>query len=190
MDDGTLLGELRGLPWGWIALVVVLGLWVLGAYNRIIALRGSLSAAWQQFDVVLRQRQQAIGALMEQISESMPGERAALDAVVAGQVQVATAAEVLARKPGSADTAAVMARAEGALAAALSRLVALIEHHPELMAQDEVRAPLATLGEVKPALDFTRKRFNEDAERYNAAIEQFPTRLLNQLFRFERAGTL
>lgn len=186
----TELPTLPDLPWGWIGLLTVLVLWMLGAYNRIVALRGAVAAAWQQLDAVLKDRQQAIGALLEAVTDQLAGERATLDALVAAQVQVATAAEVLRKKPTREEPTAVLSHAEALIGSSLTRLLALIDHHPELRHDEAVRPQLRALAAAGPAAEFARKAFNEAAGRYNAAIEQFPTRLLNRFFRFERAGVL
>lgn len=182
--------SLSGLPWGWIGLLVVLGLWMLGARNRIVALRAAVATAWQQVDTVIKARQQAIGALLDAALPRLEAERGAVDAVVGAQIQVATAAEVLRRRATREEPAAVLARAEIGLGSALARLVALIETHGELRHDGEIVAQLRALSDQAPRLAFAREAFNEAVQRYNAAIEQFPTRLLNRLFRFERAGTL
>jgi LemA protein len=191
MSELSLFGfELPVLPWRWIVLALVLGLWMLGARNRVVALRGAVSAAWQQVDGVIKARQQAIGALLDAALPRLEGERGAVDAVVAAQIQVATASEVLRKRPSREEPAAVLARAEISLASALARLVSLIETHGELRYDTEVVTQLRALTELAPRGAFARESFNEAVQRYNAAIEQFPTRLLNRLFRFERAGSL
>ena len=52
---------MRNLPWGWLLALAVIFFWMLGAYNRVMALRGALVAAWLQLDTVIQARQQAIG---------------------------------------------------------------------------------------------------------------------------------
>ncbi len=72
--------------------------------------------------------------------------------------------------------AAVAARAE-------IDLVALRE-------QPEVMALLQELQDAQGRLDFARQAFNDAAQAYNAAVVQFPTRLLGPLFGFVPAGVL
>ena len=43
-------------PWPWLALLAVLVLWMLGAYNRLVALRAAILAAWTQADAVYKTR--------------------------------------------------------------------------------------------------------------------------------------
>ncbi len=178
------------LPWGWIALAAVLGLWMLGARNRVVGLRGAVSSAWAEVDALLKARQQAIGALLEAAVDRLAAERATLDAVVAAQVQVATAAEVLRKRPVREEPMAVLSRAEASIGSALARLVALIEADAELRFDAAVAPQLKALADLAPRAAFARKLYNEAAAAYNAAITQFPTRLLSRFFRFERAGLL
>ena len=176
--------------WAWLAAAAVLAFWALGAYNRVVALRGAVASAWQQLDALIQSRQRAIGSLVDATEPALAGERATFDALVAAQVQVATAAEVVRRRPTTEEPLAVLAKSEIALGAALARLVALVDNDPALRQAEPVGAPLAELAALAPSDQFARKAFNEAAATYNAAIAQFPTRLLTRVFGFQTAGTL
>jgi LemA protein len=80
--------------------------------------------------------------------------------------------------------------AESALAAAASRVTALLEQDLELRSHDTVAAPAAALRDTQSRLSFARQAFNEAAAEYNAALALFPTRLLMPVFRFAPAGRL
>jgi len=181
---------MTSLPWGWLAAAAVLGFWMLGAHNRVVALRGAVTAAWQQLDGLIQSRQQAIGALVDAVEPRLAAERPALEAMVGAQVQVATAAEVVRRRPTTEEPLAVLAKSEAALAAALARLVALVQQGSELRLEAAVATPLAALAELAPRDRYARQAFNDAANAYNLALMQFPTRLLGRIFGFQRAGTL
>lgn len=178
------------VPWPWLLAVAVIFFWMLGAYNRVMALRGALHSAWQQLDTVIQARQQAIGSLVDAVEPRMAAERSAIDAMVAAQVRVATAAEVVRRRPTTVEPVAVLAKAEGDLAAALARLQSLVEQQAELRHEPAVSSPTKDLVELAARMRFNRQGFNDAANAYNAAVTQFPTRLLVRVFRFELAGTL
>jgi LemA protein len=180
----------KGMPWGWLIALAVLCFWMLGAYNRVMALRGALVAAWQQLDSMIQARQIAIGTLVDAVESALLNERPAVDAMVAAQVRVATAAEVVRRRPTTEDPVAVLGKAEGDLAAALARLQSLVEQHTELRFEPVVAAQTKELEELAIRGRFARQGFNDAANAYNAAVTQFPTRLLARAFRFELAGTL
>ena len=176
--------------WLWVGLLAVLGFWSLGAYNRIMALRAAVVAAWLAQDALIQARQQAIGSLIDAVEPSLQAERAALEAIVLAQVQVATAAEVVRRRPIALHPVEVLAKAESAIAAALPRLLSLIDQHAELKRRDEVAQSLLALTELLPRERLRRQAFNDAVGDYNRAINQFPTQLLARVFGFEPAGSL
>jgi LemA protein len=83
-----------------------------------------------------------------------------------------------------------LGKADAVLAAVLVRLLALTEQQAALQSDPAVADALATLREIPARLAFARQVFNEAGAAYNAATEQFPTRLLGGLLRFGRAGRL
>ncbi|MBI3368331.1 MAG: LemA family protein [Burkholderiales bacterium] len=176
--------------WPAFVLLAVLGFWMLGAHNRVVALRGVVVAAWAQLDGVLQARDQALAALLAAIDAPLAGERPALDLTRAAQAQVALAATTVRRRPAMREPVAALASAEGAFAGALVRLVALVEQRAGLRAEPAVANALQSLQRLAPRWQFARQAFNEAGEAYNAAITQFPTRLLVPVFRFDAAGRL
>ena len=173
---------------GWFLLLAVLLLWLLGAHNRVTALKAAILAAWQQVDAVLQQRGQALAALLQAVAEPLASEASAREAVAQAQAQVQAAADVLRRAPVTADAVADLGKADAVLAAVLVRLVALVEQQPALLIDPAVAEPLQVLKAVPARLAFARQVFNDAGAAYNAATTQFPTRLLGSLLRFGRAG--
>lgn len=185
-----LAGADRGALLGWLGLLAVLGLWMLGARNRLTGLRAAILAAWGPVDVALQQRGQALRALLAEATGPLAGEHAALDAVAQAQAQVEAAAEALRRRPVAQPLAAELGKADAVLSAVSLRLLALVEHQAELRGVPAVQAALAQLQEAKPRLVYARQAFNEAGQRYNIALGEFPTRLLVPVFRLEPAGAL
>jgi LemA protein len=186
MLDGLISRDLLG-P---LALLVVLGLWMLGAHNRITALRGAVLSAWVPVEAALQQRAQALSALLALADQPLASERAAVDAVHAAQAQVALHADAVRRRPAQRDGVVELSKADAVLAATLPRLLALVDQQAMLRGEPAVKAALAALDEARPRLLFARQAFNAAGEAYNQAIVQFPTRLLGPVFRFGQAGTL
>jgi len=177
------------IPWWVWALAALLFFWMLGAHNRVVALRTAIVTAWGQVDAALQVRLQALGSLRAAVEPRLAAEQAALDAVAAAQGQLQQAADTLRTRPADPAGAEALARAEAALAPALVRLSSLIEQHADWRDEAEVAGPLATLREQRPRWQFARQMYNDAAAAYNAAIRQFPTRLLTRLFRFTPAGS-
>jgi LemA protein len=167
-----------------VLIVAVLALWVYGARNRLVRLRQAVHAAWGRIDEQLRRRGTALPQLVEALRAPLAGEPHALDAVVAALAQAQAAAELVGRRPVPAAALAAFARADAALAAALERLLALLDQHGALREQAAVAPLLRELHDADLRIAIARAGFNDAAAAYNAAIGQFPTRLLRPLLGF------
>ena len=174
----------------WLALAAVLGLWVLGAYNRTTALRAAILAAWAQIEQALALRAQALTELLVAVALPLASEAAAIEAVASAQTQVLASTDAMRRRPVAQETVAELSKADAVLAAVLVRLVALVEQQPALLADPAVHAPLKVLRELPPRLAFARQVFNEAGSAYNEGTQQFPTRLLRSVLGFVQAGLL
>ena len=176
--------------WPWVALLALMCLWMLGAYNRLVALRAAILAAWAQAEAGFAGRSAAVAALLGAVQSHLEGEHAALVAAGAAQGALRSCCEAARARPTDAAALAALTTADAALAGRLARLVALIEQRGALAADAEVATQLRALAELEPRLAFARQVFNAAAEAYDVALGQFPTRLLEPVFRFSPAGRL
>src|SRR5919108_5632719 len=110
-----------------LAILVLLVLWIIGAYNGLIGLKNKVANAWKQIDVQLKRRHDLIPNLVNTVKGAMDFERNTLEAVIAARNKAVNATGV-----------AATARAEGELTQALGRLFALTEAYPELKANQNV----------------------------------------------------
>ena len=174
------------------ALIVaaVLVFWMVGAYNRLTALRNDIGAAWAKIDEALKARAAAATPLLAALQEPMAAEVGALDAVQAAFQEAAQAASTMGAKPVVEAHAAAWTTAESNLSAAATRLLALIEQHAELRFESAIAEGTLAWRDANTRLTFSRQLFNEAAAAYNTAIALFPTRWLVPMFRFEKAGRL
>lgn len=174
-----------------LAVGAILVFWMIGAYNRLVALRTAIGAAWAQFEEPLERQRAVIDALLQALAPQLAEDAPALDALRGAMLQVQASAEAVRARPIAAHRMAAFVTAEQVLGAALARVLALLEHHPAL--RDETPAVtqgLQALRDLEPRLTFARQLFNEAAQAYNDAARQWPTRLLTHLFGFGTAGRL
>lgn len=183
MDWLDTLAELK--PWLLrMALGSVLLFWAVGAYNRLMRLRNALGAAWGQIDELLSRRAAALEPLLVLLQEPMAAEANTLAALQAALDKQQAAARTVRARPSSAVALQAWVVAEGELASPLARLSALVEQHHDLVHSEAVRPLRAALAEGIPRLVYARQVFNDAADAYNAAVEEFPTRLLTPVFGF------
>ena len=174
--------------WPWLALLALLSFWMLGAYNRLVALRAAILSAWSGVDQLVKTRSQVVLALLAAVVDRLHGEEAAVAAADQAQSAVQQALAGVGLRLAETSAVAALAEADSALAGRLARLVALAEQQSALRADPSVSAPLLALRELEPQLGFARQQFNDAGTRYNLALVQFPTRLLQAVFGFNLAG--
>lgn len=150
-----------------VAAAVVL--WVITAYNRLIALKNQVANAWKQIDVQLKRRHDLIPNLVSAVKGAMDFEKNTLEAVISARNKAVSA---------SGGGVAQVARAEGELTQALGRLFALSENYPQLKATANIQQLQEELTSTENKVGFARQLYNDVATSYNTAQQQFPTNLV------------
>ena len=149
-----------------VAVVVVV--WMVGAYNGLIALKNQTVNAWKQIDVQLKRRHDLIPNLVNTVKGSMEFEKDTLDAVVSAR------SRAMQGGGGVKETAA----AEGALSGALGKLFVVMENYPDLKSSQNVRDLQEELSSTENKIAFARQLYNDVATKYNTKQMQFPTNLV------------
>ena len=182
------LPQMSATQWAWLALAAVLVFWMVGAYNRLVALRNGIGAAWQQIDAALNHRAAVLPPLVAALREPLAGEHGALDALQAAQAQAVLAARALAVRPVAVETAAAWVQAEAALVSRASRVLALLDQQPAVRDSPAVAALRQAWRDADAQLGFARRLFDAAALAYNQAAGQLPTRWLVRVYGFGPAG--
>ena len=172
------------------AALALLGFWALGARNRLVKLRNRIAAAWAQVHDSGLQRGQALVPLVAALRLPFGAEQGALDSVLTAHTQAQQTAMRMTAAPVSAASAQAWVAGEAALAAAASRMLALLDQQAALRTEEPVASLLAALNAAQARLPFARQLFNQAAAPYNQALLLFPTRLLVPMFRYAPAGVL
>lgn len=167
--------------WHW-ALLAVLVFWSVGAYNRLVRLRGEARVAFQGVDRCSQRFQELVDAPLPSADDPRTaGERAGLRGAL---VQLEAALRVARREVLSAPSIAVLQSAHTTLQVWQVRLTEAAAPGPEL---DDWRARWA---EARRQSDEAAAQFNQAVQAYNDAIRQFPALLLAALFGFRVGGQL
>jgi LemA protein len=185
-----------------VAVLALLGFWMVGAYNRLVRLRGAVLGAWPPIDAQLRRRQALAFELVDLLSPSGPVDgmsdeigRTTLQTVAAAARQAQAAADHVRQRQSSAGAIQSVGLAEQVLEGALRPLRVLIEARPAAVFKDpaldeRVRTLLLELQEVDAQFAFVRRLFNEAVIAFNGAVHELPTRLVAGLFGFRSASPL
>jgi LemA protein len=157
-------------------VVVLLALWALAAYNRLVRLKNQVRKAWSQIDVQLKRRHDLIPALVDTVRGAMGFEKDTLEAVVAARQRAAAA-------KGPADAA----RKEQALSESLGRFMAVVERYPQLTTNQNVRELQAQLARVEGDIASAREAYNTTATTYNTSVDVVPNNIVAGLGSFPQA---
>ena len=159
---------------GLVVLLVVVTVWFVGMYNRLVRLRNQCEEAWAGIDVQLTRRHDLIPNLVETVKGYASHERETLENVIQAR-NAAVAAS------GPAD----QAQAENVLTGMLRQLFALSEAYPDLKADANFRELQAELTNTEGLVARARTTSNAAVKEYDTAREVFPTTIVAGMFNFE-----
>jgi LemA protein len=173
-----------------LAVVVVLALWGVSIYNRLVAARNAFKNAFAQIDVQLTRRYDLIPNLVETAKAYLKHERETLEAVINARNTAVAGLKAAAADPGSAAALTQLSGAEAGLSGALGRLFALAEAYPDLKANTTMMQLSEELTSTENRVAFARQAFNDAVMNYNNAREIFPNSLIAGSFGFQPAKML
>jgi LemA protein len=159
-------------------------MWVVGAYNRLVALRNRFKNAYAQIDVQLKRRYDLIPNLVETAKGYIKHERGTLEAVVAARNAASAASVRAAQNPGDAAAMKDISGAETALTSTLGRLFAVAEAYPDLKANTTMMTLMEELTSTENKVAFARQAYNDSVMAYNTQRETFPTNMVAGPFNF------
>jgi LemA protein len=161
-----------------------LAVFVISAFNKLVALRNRFKNAFSQIDVQLKRRYDLIPNLVETAKGYLQHERGTLEAVIAARNAASAANAKAAQNPGDAGAMKQLAGAEAALTGTLGRFFALAEAYPDLKANQTMSRLMEELTSTENKVAFARQAYNDSVMTYNTARETFPTNFIAGPFNF------
>lgn len=153
-------------------LFLLLLVYVVMVYNRLITLRNRVKNAWAQIDVQLKRRYDLIPNLVETVKGYMKHERATLTEVTKLRTQIMS---------GGVEE---RARANNMLSAALKSLFAVAENYPQLRASENFQKLQDELTGTEDKISYIRTAYNDAVYIFNTACDVFPSNLIAGIFGF------
>ena len=167
-----------------VAILGVLGLWVMGIYNSLVALRNRFKNAFAQIDVQLKRRYDLIPNLVEVAKGYMKHESTTLEAVIKARNIALAASQSAAANPADANAMKGLVTAETGLSGALSRLMVVSEQYPDLKANQNMMQLTEELTSTENKVSFARQAYNDSVMTYNTTRETFPNVIFAGMFGF------
>ncbi len=155
------------------AIVVVLILFFVVAYNGLVRLRNRIDNAWSQIDVQLKRRYDLIPNLIETVKGYAAHEKDTFEKVTAARANAINAQGVQAQ-----------AQAENMLSGALKSLFAVSEAYPDLKANQNFLNLQEELTSTEDRISYARQFYNDSVLSYNTKIQSIPSNIIAGMFHF------
>jgi LemA protein len=158
------------------AIIVIVAIWVVFAYNRLVRLRNQVRTAWADIDVQLTRRHDLVPQLVAAVKGYASHEQAVLQAVTE-----------LRSRAVELHSPARLGEVESALEQALARLFALQEAYPDLKASENFSGLQRDLVKIEEHLQYARRFYNGAVRDYNDAVQRVPDLAVARSFQFAAA---
>lgn len=162
---------------GFAAVFIILSVYGVIIYNRLVALKHAVSQAWSNIEVLLKQRHEELPKLVEVCKRYMKFEQDTLEKVMRARNQVFQAQQ-------QGDLAR-LGQAEGQLRQGLMNLFAVAENYPRLTADQSFRHLETRITRLEEAIADRREFYNAAVNQNNIRIEQFPDILIARWLSFQ-----
>ena len=159
-----------------IALVVIVLLYGVSLYNKLVKFRNLVQEAWSSIDVMLKKRYDLIPNLVETVKGYATHERETLDSV--------TQARTMAKNAGSVQEKEA---AEKNLNQAMMNLFAVAEQYPDLKANTNFQQLQNELSSLESDIEKSRRYYNGTVRENNTLVESFPSNIIANMYKFEKA---
>jgi LemA protein len=173
-----------------LAVVVVVGLWLVGIYNGLVTARNGYKNAFAQIDVQLQRRYDLIPNLVETAKGYMKHEADTLQAVTAARGAAMNGLAAAKANPGDPAAMQALSGAETQLQQALLKFNAVAEAYPDLKANQNMMQLSEELTSTENKVAFARQAYNDGVLFYNNKREVFPNSIIANSFAFVPATLL
>lgn len=165
-------------------IVVVLVLWTVSVYNKLVKEEETVTQAWAQVENVYQRRMDLIPNLVKTVKGAADFEKSTLEGVIEARSK-ASSVQVDPSKL-TEESLASFEKAQNELSSSLNRLMVVVERYPELKATQNFRDLQAQLEGTENRITVERKKFNECVQQYNTKVRRFPANLIASAFGFEK----
>ena len=173
-----------------LGLLLLIAIFIVVIYNRLVGLRNRYRNAFSQIDVQLKRRHDLIPNLVETAKGYLQHERGTLEAVATARARAMSAVQMAALNPGDARVMRELSGAEQNLTSALGRLMAVAENYPQLKANEAMSQLMEDLTTTENRIAFARQAYNDTVMFYNTARQTMPTNFVGNAFHFAPAEFL
>lgn len=159
-----------------VALVVLIAIWYIATYNKLVGLKVRVEEAFATMDVFLKKRYDLIPNLVETVKGYASHESETLEAVIQARANAHDSKNMQEKMEN-----------EGELSKTLGRLMVLSENYPNLKADTQFLNLQNQLQTLENEISQARKYYNGIVKTFNTLIMTFPSMFVASMGKFEKA---
>lgn len=171
-----------------VVLAVLIVVWGIGQYNRVIRTKNGVTNAWSQIDVQLKRRKDLIPQLVETVKGYARHESATLEEVTRMRTAATKANEATTNAIGS-NSAEAEDAAEKAMRNLTLAVNAVTEAYPDLKANENFSKLQEELAHTENQVAFARQAYNDQVMDLNTMVESFPSSLFASMAGVRQASS-
>jgi len=160
-----------------VAIVAVLAVYVISAYNKGIVLKNYVEEAFSTMDVYMKKRWDLIPNLMETVRGYMEHEKSTFEQITN-----------LRNKNYNNMTADEKLDVNKQLGVGLANLFAVAENYPELKANENFNNLMDEMSAVENDIANSRKYYNGTVRELNTYTQIFPSNIICGMFNIKKAS--
>ena len=157
-----------------LIILILIVIYLIFAYNSLVAMRQKVKSAWSDIEVQLKKRYNLIPALIDTIKGYTKHESQTLQKVIEARNMAL-----------NAHSAGEASKAEAMYKNAIGSIFAISEAYPDLKANENFINLQNQLQAIESDIENSRRYYNAVVRDYNAKIESFPDIFIAQKFGFE-----
>jgi LemA protein len=148
-------------------LVILVVLFFIGYYNRIVVLENRIDNAGSQIDVQLKKRADLVPNLINTVKGYAKHEKELLENITKARASVVNAKNLEEK-----------AKAGNELQKTLKSLFAVAENYPQLRANENFLHLQHELSGIEDKVAYARQHYNDSVLSFNNIVEKFPSNLV------------
>jgi LemA protein len=162
------------ITWILLAVLVLIVLWLILAYNGLITSRNRTQEAYSDIDVQLKRRYDLIPNLVSTVQGYASHEKTVFEDVTNARSQAMQA------------TGTAKAGAENQLSSTLKSLFAVAENYPDLKANQNFLSLQNELTDTEDKIQAARRFYNGMVRDFNTKLQVFPTNVFANMMGFTK----
>ncbi|MCD6523290.1 MAG: LemA family protein [Candidatus Diapherotrites archaeon] len=156
-----------------LIVVLVVLVWVITLYNRLIGLNNAIENTFHQIQVSMKKRFDMIGQLVDTTKSYLKYEKSVfVDVTKLRQMPINTPEDIK--------------KADAAARSLLGRLFAVFENYPKVQGIEAVTSLQESIKSVEAEIARLRYLYNDQVQSFNVTIQVFPNNLLAGLLGFTK----